>query len=462
MPNQSHSFLAKQIYINGAWEHDVLLTVGADDCWNSIEFHASDAAKRAAQTITDPTIPSLVNAHSHAFQRAFAGMAETRVNDNDHFWSWRDRMYGAANRISPSQLQAIATQLYLELLQGGYTQVCEFHYLHHDINGKAYQDAYAMSWALIKAAQHVGIGITLLPVLYERAGFNGAPLRPDQQRFTSDATFVSQLSRHFNDARIENVSAGVALHSLRAASEQSIFQLHRQLEGHNIPIHIHVSEQMAEVNDCLQTTGMRPVQWLAEKGLLDARWHLVHATHTTAQEIEMTATASANVVICPTTEANLGDGFTDVAHWLRSGAGVSIGSDSHVSRSWREELRWMEYGQRLNLQGRNICAEPSAGQQSTAKRIFDATLHGSASAAGFTEHGFKLGARADFLVLNPTTAGLLGMPESNTIDALIFACDSAAIAQVFVAGNKVIDNGEHQQQSVIAEAYVQVMHTLWA
>lgn len=461
MLSQPRSFLAEQIYINGAWVHEAILTVGNDGCWKSIELNPSTSAKQAAQRLLAPVIPSLVNAHSHAFQRAFAGMAETRINDSDHFWSWRDRMYATANRITSQQLQAIAAQLYLELLQGGYTQVCEFHYLHHDIDGQAYKDAYEMSWALVKAAQQVGIGLTLLPVLYERAGFNGAALRPDQQRFSSNATFVSQLSRHFNDARISNINAGVAIHSLRAASDDSIKQLHRQLDGCNIPIHIHVSEQMAEVNECLQTTGMRPVQWLSEHGLLDARWHLVHATHTTAQEIEMTATKSANVVICPSTEANLGDGFTDIAHWLRSGAGISIGSDSHVSRTWREELRWMEYGQRLHLQGRNICAAPNLSQPSTAKRIYQAAVAGSASAAGFEQHGFVIGARADFLVLDPTTAGLLGVPESHVLDALLFASDTAGIDQVYVAGENIIDRGQHKKQGNIADEYTQVMQSLW-
>jgi formimidoylglutamate deiminase len=339
--------------------------------------------------------------------------------------------------------------------------VCEFHYLHHDVDGQPYKDADAMSWALVKAAQQVGIGLTLLPVLYERAGFNGAVLRPDQLRFVSDANFVSQLSKRFNDAGIARVNAGVAIHSLRAASRESIHTLRGLIDGSNAPIHIHVSEQMAEVNECEQLTGHRPVAWLAQQGLLDTRWHLVHATHTTAAEIEATAKHGANVVICPTTEANLGDGFTDVAHWLNTGVGVTIGSDSHVSRSWKEELRWMEYGQRLKLQGRNICAAPALEQPSTAQRLFQAVQAGGAAAAGSEATGFVVGARADFLVIDATSPALLGVPKNHTLDALMFAADTASISQVYVAGEHLISGGAHSQQTAIAQAFIQTMQDLW-
>jgi formimidoylglutamate deiminase len=462
MPQPNTTFLAPHIWLNGAWAQDVVLTVDATACWQSIETHADAAAKLAAQRLGGTVLPSLVNAHSHAFQRAFAGMAETRTGGHDHFWSWRDRMYAVANRITPTQLQAIAAQLYLEMLQGGYTQVCEFHYLHHDIGGKPYADPYAMSWALVKAAQQVGIGLTLLPVLYERAGFTAPTLRADQARFATTPASVAQLARHFNDAGLEHVNAGVAIHSLRAASSESIRALYRSLADENIPIHIHVSEQMAEVNECLAVTGARPVQWLAQQGLLDPRWHLVHATHTTAAEIEAVAQHRANVVICPTTEANLGDGFTDVSAWLNTGIGFTIGSDSHVSRNWREELRWLEYGQRLHLQARNVCAAPSLGQPSTAQRLFQAVHAGGASAAGRAATGFIVGARADFVVLDSAAPALLGVPLANTLDALVFASDHSAIAQIYVAGRCVVERGAHTQQAQIAHNYSQTMKSLWA
>ncbi len=460
--NASHAFFASLAWVNGAWVDNVVLTVGSNGCWSAIDMHPSLAAMQAATPLHGPVLPGLVNAHSHAFQRSFAGMAETRHNSSDHFWSWRDRMYAVANRVTPDQLRAIAAQLYLELLQGGYTQVCEFHYLHHDVGGAHHADAYAMSWALVQAAQQVGIGLTLLPVLYERAGFSGATLRPDQRRFASDTAFVSHLCKHFNTARIDHVNAGVAVHSLRAASPQSIHQLRKDLDGVDVPIHIHVSEQMSEVTECLAVTGARPVQWLSQQGLLDSRWHLVHATHASAEEIDLTALHDANVVICPTTEANLGDGFTHVAHWLTSQVGISIGSDSHVSRSWREELRWLEYGQRLKLQARNVCAAPEHGQASTAQRLFQAAHAGGACAAGLNATGLVMGARADFVVLDAHAPALLGIPTEHTLDAVIFAADTASIAQTYVAGNCIISKGMHGQQGLINAAYVAAMQQLWA
>ncbi len=462
MPQLNTTFLAPYIWLNGAWANDVLLTVDVNGCWQSIDTNAEAAAKQAAQRLGGTVLPSLVNAHSHAFQRAFAGMAETRTGEHDHFWSWRDRMYAVAKRITPAQLQTIAAQVYLEMLQGGYTQVCEFHYLHHDVNGQPYPDAYAMSWALVQAAQQVGMGLTLLPVLYERAGFTAPALRSDQARFATTPAWVAQLAQHFNNAGIAHINAGVAIHSLRAASPTSIHDLRGEIGEQQIPVHIHVSEQIAEVNECEAVTGARPVAWLAQQGLLDARWHLVHATHTSAAEIELTAKHRANVVICPTTEANLGDGFTDVPRWLSSGVGVSIGSDSHVSRSWREELRWLEYGQRLHLQARNVCAAPSLGQPSTAQRLFQAVHAGGASAAGKAATGFVVGARADFVVLDAATPALLGVPQENILDALVFASDHSAIAQTYVAGRCIVEQGVHAQQAKVVHNYCQTMKSLWA
>ncbi len=458
---KTHHYLAETIYLRGAWTHNVLLTVDPQGCWQVIDTAPSAAAKAAAQRLSSPVIPSLVNAHSHAFQRAFAGMAESRIGDADHFWSWRDRMYAVANRVTPAHMQAIAAQLYLEMLQGGYTQVCEFHYLHRDAQGNHYADPYAMSHALIAAAQQVGIGLTLLPVLYERAGFASADLRADQRRFRSDSAWVAGLCQQINTQKIPSINAGVAIHSLRAAQPSSIQALQALLANDDVPIHIHVSEQMAEVTECEAVLGHRPVAWLAQEKLLDARWQLVHATHTTAAEIEAVAANRAGVVICPSTEANLGDGFTDAVHWLNAGVGFTVGSDSHVSRSWREELRWLEYGQRLRLQQRNVLASPATQQNATAARLFKAAQHGGAAAAGLPATGFEMGARADFLLLDAAAPALLGVPTDLTLDALVFASDTAAVSHVYVGGECVLQAGQHPQQGRIAADFVQVMGVLW-
>ncbi len=460
MPKVVSQFWAPQAWLAGGWRSEVVLSVDASGCWSEIVADTGPA-QGDMQRLAAPVLPGLVNAHSHAFQRAFAGLSERRQGEADNFWSWRDRMYRVAQRVTPAQLQAIAAQLYAELLEGGYTQVCEFHYLHHAPQGQTYADPFTMTWALTQAAAQAGLGLTLLPVLYERAGFAAPALRADQQRFASDPDFVLRLMNAVNAARLPRVNTGAAIHSLRAASAPSVHRLKDLLSNTDAPVHIHVAEQRAEVDDCLATTGQRPVQWLCEQGLLDARWQLVHATHTTVHEIEAVAATGAQLVICPSTEANLGDGLTDVAQWLRAGVGLAVGSDSHVCRTWREELRWLEYGQRLRLQERNVCAAPAQGQASTAHRLFEAVLHGGGRAAGLSQTGLCVGARADMVVLDGQCPGLLGVPAPYTLDALVFAADTAAIDAVYVAGQQVVKQGVHMSRSVIAQPYVQTMQALW-
>jgi formimidoylglutamate deiminase len=396
-----------------------------------------------------PVLPGLVDAHSHAFQRAFVGLAERRDSTHDDFWSWRDRMYGVALRIGPEQLQAVATHLYGELLRGGYTQVCEFHYLQHQPDGTPYagaDGAATLARALAEAAVQAGIGLTLLPVLYERAGFAQPSLRADQRRFALDAAGVLAIQRQVQGWRLPLVNAGVAVHSLRAARPQSIAALRQGLQtlgdSGDLPIHVHVAEQTAEVDDCLANTGLRPIEWLARHAPLDARWQLVHATHATAQEIDAVAAAGAGVVLCPGTEANLGDGLCDLPGWLAAGVPLGLGSDSQVTRSWPEELRWLEYGQRLSLRQRNVAAAPvpsahEARQPATAARLFERVREGGAAAAGQRGWGLAAGARADLLVLDTQDDALLGLPTSHVLDGLVFAAPTRPFAAVMVAGRWV-------------------------
>ncbi|MGA8513927.1 MAG: formimidoylglutamate deiminase [Burkholderiaceae bacterium] len=461
MADALQRFWTPLAWIAGAWQRNVLLTVDAMGRWSDIAA-GSAAPAQSATLLHGPVLPGLVNAHSHAFQRAFAGLAERRQNAEDNFWSWRERMYGVAQRVTPAHLQAVAAQLYAELLEGGYTQVCEFHYLHHAPHGQSYSDRYAMTWALTQAASQAGLGLTVLPTLYERAGFAMPALRDDQQRFAADAAWVAELVKAVAGAGAPLVNAGAAIHSLRAATPASIHLLKKRLADADGPRHIHVAEQMAEVNDCLASTGLRPLQWLCEQGVLDARWHLVHATHSTAQEVEAVAGTGAQIVMCPSTEANLGDGLTDMARWLNAPVGMAIGSDSHICRNWREELRWLEYGQRLQVLQRNVCAAPSLGMQSSAQRLFDAALAGGGHAAGLGKQGLVVGARADMLVLDAQCPGLLGVPLDYTLDALVFAADTAAIDAVYVGGRQLVQGGRHVARRVIAERFVDTMQALWA
>jgi formimidoylglutamate deiminase len=434
-------FWTKHAWVDGRFQANVLLTAGDNGLWQSIETHVA-VPPSAATLLEGYVLPSMVNAHSHAFQRAFVGMTEQRkVNatkdstEADNFWSWRHQMYQVALKISPAQLEAVATQLYLEMLQGGYTQVCEFHYLHHAEYGTPYADPLEMSWALVRAAQTTGIGLTLLPVLYERAGFDGAALRDDQRRFASSAKSTWIMHKTIQTKALPNVNAGIAIHSLRAASMSSIQALLDLAGNNNIPIHIHISEQTGEVEDCIKTTGLRPIDYLASHVPLDARWQLIHATHANQTEIELVSKSGAGLVMCPTTEANLGDGVTDMPCWLGAGVPLSIGSDSHASRDWREELRWLEYGQRLQLRQRNVLA--SQASSSVACRLFDAAVQGGGRAAGFSHWGLKVGARADLLVLDEAASGLQGAPIEYLLDVYVFACDRSAVSKAYVAGQCV-------------------------
>ena len=452
------NYLAPLAWVDGRWQRDVRLSVDGNGHWDAIE---TGATSEGTLRLDGPVIPSLVDAHSHAFQRAFAGLAERREAGADDFWSWRDRMYGLALKLTPEQARAIAAQLYVELLKGGFTQVCEFHYLHHAPDGSAYADELAMSWSLADAAADAGMGLTMLPVLYARSGFGAQGLREDQRRFRTDAAWVHRAQQRITAAGRTLLDAGVALHSLRAANEQDIRELQRLVGDDDLPIHIHIAEQQAEVAASLAHSGQRPMQWLCKHLRLDARWQLVHATHSTPEEIAQVAASGASVVICPGTEANLGDGLADLRGWLDAGVPMSLGSDSHVTRGIVEELRWLEYGQRLGLQQRNVAATPPV-QASTAARLFEAMRSGSARPAGLKQWGLERGARADFLVLDRKASGLLGLPDEHLLDGLVFATQTSAVRDVFVAGRCVIQAGRHTAEDVISEEFSSVMQALWA
>jgi formimidoylglutamate deiminase len=443
------------------WREQVLLRIGADGCWADIRAGVATPPP-GAQVLAGPLLPGLVNAHSHAFQRAFAGLSERREQASDDFWSWRERMYGVALRITPEQLRAVAAQLYVELLRGGYTQVCEFHYLQHAHDGQAYADPAWLAWALADAAADAGIGLTLLPVLYERAGFAQPALRTEQRRFATTPASVLALHRAVRAARRPRVDAGLAIHSLRAASAASIAGLLRHLGDADLPIHIHVAEQSAEVDECLHATGARPIEWLLREGWLDRRWHLVHATHATPAEIDAVARCGAAIVVCPSTEANLGDGVIDLPRWLDAGVRIGIGSDSHATRAWVDELRALEYSQRLHLRRRNVAAAPERGVMSSAERLFAATQAGSGGAAGLPSWGLLRGARADALLLDARDSAMLGVPPAQTLDALVFSSPSPLWRGVMVAGNWVVAEGVHAGAATIASRFEAAMHELWA
>ncbi len=285
-------------------------------------------------------------------------------------------------------------------------------------------------------------------------------LRDDQRRFATTPLAVLALQHAARRSGRRHVNAGVAIHSLRAAAPASIHELRRLIDDIEGPIHIHVAEQTAEVAACMHATGARPIEWLAREGLLDERWQLVHATHALPAEIEAVARSGAGVVVCPGTEANLGDGLTDLPGWLAGGVPLSLGSDSQVTRSWAEELRWLEYGQRLALGRRNVAAQPGV-RPASAARLFEAALAASAAPAGLAHWGLVCGARADFLVLDTSDASLLGVPASHSLDALVFSSPGDAIRDVYVAGEAVVRERRHAAQDAIAGRFAQAMAALW-
>jgi formimidoylglutamate deiminase len=462
MSDATKTFFTQQAWVNGAWARDVLLSVNVHGVWCGVQAGATDAARVGATVLPGPVLPGLVNAHSHAFQRAIVGLTERRGGASgaasDDFWSWRDRMYTVALRITPEQLEIIATLLYAELRQTGFTQVCEFHYLHNAPSGQPYGDPLEMSLALVRAAQRAGMGLTLLPTLYMRSGFGAAGLRDDQRRFASSPASIARLVEGLQ-AQVRGmpwVNVGVAVHSLRAADEGAIAEIAAFANEGGLPVHIHIAEQTQEVQDCIAHTGQRPIEWLLEKMSVNAHWNLVHATHTTPAELQGVVDAGAAIVICPSTEANLGDGVFDYPGFAQRGGRWAIGSDSHVTRSWSEELRLLEYSQRLTQRQRNVAAQ-SGGHLSTAAALFEGALAGGHTAAGQRLGAIQVGQRADFMVLDKQAPALLGLPDEYVLDAQVFSSPDALPLAVYVAGQAPRAEG----WPTVAPDYAQVMGELW-
>ncbi len=449
-----------QAWVDGGWATGVLLEADVQGFWQRVRL-GTDAPQDDTPQL-QCAIPGLVNAHSHAFQRTMAGLAERQDPDRpgDDFWGWRERMYQVALRTGPAELEIAAEWLYREMLQAGFTQVCEFHYLHRDPDGQPYADPAEMGLALVRAAERAGIGLTLLPTLYMHRGLGQAGLSEAQRRFASTPDDVLGWQARIQaeaqaSGRAHLLNAGVALHSLRAVDGGAMRAVAQGLG--QAPLHIHVAEQTREVDDCVQHLGQRPVEWLLDQVGLDARWNLVHATHTLPHELAGMAQSGATAVLCPSTEANLGDGLFDLPSALAHGLNWSIGTDSHVNRHPALELQWLEYGQRLQLRQRNLAAR-HAGSESTAAVLFEGALLGGSAASGQALGGFRVGQRADALALDTTSAPLLGMPADHRLDAWVMGQPCLPVAEVWVAGQR----RNPQPSQALRQAWQGVMHGLWS
>ena len=453
--------------MNQLFAADALLPTG----WARNVLIAWDGAGRIAQvtpgatapagvpTAAGPVIPGMPNLHSHAFQRAFAGLTEYRGQAEDSFWSWRNLMYRFAQRITPESLEAIATWLYVEMLEAGYTSVCEFHYVHHDTDGRPYADDATLSLALLRAARTAGIAITLLPVLYQTSGFGAKPPRADQARFIrSTDNMLSLLERLAPAAQAQGAVLGLAPHSLRAVPPDSLTAAVQGLTALNpqAPIHIHIAEQTQEVDDCIAWSGQRPVQWLLNHAPVDERWCLVHATHMTPDEYAGAARTGAVAGICPTTEANLGDGIFDMPLWLQHGGRWGVGSDSHACVNAAEELLMLEYGQRLSRRQRNVLASSDQPEVATAMTL--QAVQGGAQASGRwgagAAAGIAVGQSADWVVLDAQHVALRGLTAPAMLSAHVFASHrTSAIDSVWVGGASRVAQGRHALHDPAASAF---------
>jgi formiminoglutamate deiminase len=439
----------------GGWARDVRLVI-RDGLFDRIE---TGAAPHAGDERIALALPGLPNLHSHAFQRGMAGMAERRGPSTDSFWTWREVMYRFLDRLDPDQVEAIAALAYMEMLETGFTRVGEFHYLHHGADGRPYDNPARMAQALASAAAQTGIALTLLPVFYAHSGFGGAAPGLGQRRFLSGIDAFGHLmdASAAALATLPDAVLGVAPHSLRAVTPDELGALLELCPTG--PIHIHIAEQRREVEDCLAWSGARPVAWLLDHAPVDPRWCLVHATHVDDGEVTRLAASGATVGLCPITEGNLGDGFFPAGRFIQAGGHYGIGSDSNVLIDASEEMRLLEYGQRLLHGGRNMLSTPD--QASTGAAIYQAALAGGARALG-AGHGLVVGGSADVVSLDPDHPSLIGREGDACLDGWIFAAGRGAVDGVWRRGEQVVRQGRHRAREPIIARYASVLHRLMA
>ncbi|RWD65190.1 MAG: formimidoylglutamate deiminase [Mesorhizobium sp.] len=401
-------------------------------------------------------LSGMPNLHSHAFQRGMAGLAELRGPSADSFWSWREVMYRFALSMTPDQVEAVAAQLYIEMLEAGFSRVGEFHYLHHDRDGRPYANIAEMAERIGAAASETGIGLTLLPVFYAHSAFGGAAPNEGQRRFINDVERFGQLLEKSRESvsRLNQAVVGVAPHSLRAATPDEVNAVAAMAPDG--PIHIHVAEQVKEVEDCVAWSSARPVEFLLDRASVDKRWCLIHATHMTEAETVAMAKSGAIAGLCPITEANLGDGTFAAPLFIEHGGRFGVGSDSNVLIGLADELRQLEYSQRLAHRARNVLGRAGG---STGRALFDAALDGGSQALGAGPSRIAAGGPADFVSLDASHPSLAGKAGDAMLDAWIFA-NGSKVDCVWVHGKKQVSGGRHAKRETIAKRFRTVMTAL--
>lgn len=429
------------------WANDVQVVVTA----GAIAAVTPGVAPAAGDERHQVALPGLASLHSHAFQRGMAGLAELRGDSTDTFWTWRETMYHFALAMTPDDVATVATLLYVEMLEQGFTRVGEFHYLHHDRDGSPYADLGEMAARIAQAAEASGIALTLLPSFYAHGSFGGAPPHAGQRRFVCSVDRFAAVVAASRKAleKLPGSNIGIAPHSLRAVAPDELAAIVPLADGG--PVHIHAAEQVREVEDCIAWSGRRPVQWLLEHAPVDQRWCLIHATHTTNEEVGAFARSGAVAGLCPVTEASLGDGIFPAREFVDAGGSFGVGTDSNVLVGVADELRQLEYGQRLKRRERNVLSGGAGA--STGRTLFDHALAGGAQALAQATVGLAPGARADILTLDAEHPSLAGRSRDAIIDGWIFAAGSGAIDCVWAGGNKVVEGGRHRLRQTARERF---------
>lgn len=442
-----HKLILDHALLPDGWAENV----GIDVEGGVIRAVHADAAPDGRERLSGIALPGLPNLHSHTFQRGMAGLAETRGPVGDSFWTWRQVMYRFLGQLNPDDVESIAAFAMIEMLEGGFTALAEFHYLHHDIDGRPYADVAELAGRIASAAQETGMGLTLLPVFYAQGGFGAAPPTEGQRRFINDVPSFARLVEGIRKtlSGMDDAVVGIAPHSLRAVTPESLREvLAMHPDG---PVHIHVAEQMKEVEDCVAWSGQRPVAWLLDHAPVDERWCLIHATHLNAQETRAMAESGAVAGLCPITEANLGDGIFNGPEYLAAGGAFGVGSDSNIEISAPAELKQFEYSQRLKLRARNVLAQSEG--QSTGRSLYDGALRGGARASGRKIGSIEAGNRADLVILDRNHADLASLSDDRWLDAYIFVAGKGAIDTVLVGGQRVVSKGRHRKRDAIEARY---------
>ncbi|MFT6676269.1 MAG: formimidoylglutamate deiminase [Sulfitobacter sp.] len=440
---------AKTALLPHGWASDVTLTLE--------NGRIAAIGDGPADQQVDILLPAPTNLHSHAFQRAMAGLTEQRgAQATDSFWTWRQLMFRFLDQLTPEDIQAITAQVQMEMLEAGYGASVEFHYLHHQIGGIAYENRAELATRITAAAEQTGIGLTLLPVLYSQGGVDGRPLGAGQIRFGNDLegyiALLDGAQLAVNGLHADS-TIGVAPHSLRAVTPQDI----KALQTFDGPIHMHLAEQLAEVAEIEAAYGARPVDWALDQLDIDPRWCLIHCTQMTETETRGLAATGAVAGLCPLTESSLGDGIFEAVNWAQAKGNWGIGSDSNILISLTQELRTLEYSQRLHTKNRAVLATPD---HSTGRVLFDGACRGGAQAAGRQSGAIEIGNWADLVALDGSASDLIGRQGDTLLDTWIFAGTDTRISDVWAAGRHMVQGGAHIARAAITAAYRDTLYRL--